>query len=734
MSDATTRALQWAVVDAYFAQSDTQLVKHQLNSFDEFIAQRMESILCSFNPIEISHNFLADREQYQYKLSLSLQNPTLSQPMICEKSGETALMTPMDARLRNLTYAGTLSADVHVTAKTLNVDTGEYAAECKTLRNVVCGRIPIMVRSSACVLSNALASLGSHECPYDYGGYFIVNGVEKVVISQDRIAENKCYVFQSPKVSPYSHVAEVRSVDEARPGVPKTVTVKITARSNQFGHLMRVNVHHIRADIPLFVLFKALGVENDRDIMLYVLHDLEAQPLLAEQLVASAMEAQGIMCARDAQEYISRFLGGGSGGSGGTVGGGGDGTRLARTAAVRNILERELLPHMGASFHKKALYVGYMARCLLRCVMGGRELDDRDSYLNKRIDAPGFLLANLFRQYTGKLVKDMRSSIQREVNSGSWKATGRFVSVINKTNIYKVVKASIIDGGLRWALATGNWGLKSVTRTKQGVAQVLNRMTYQATLSHLRRCNTPIEKSGKLVAPRKLHPTQWGVMCCCETPEGASVGLVKSLALMVNITLHASTAHPRQVLAELGVRAFQDDVSIFGGGATRVVINGDIIGVHDHPDRLVRELRRLKRSGVLNVMTGIYWHILENEVVICTEGGRCARPLFVVHDASGEVDLQACRGLSWAELVTRGLVEYVDVEEANCSMIAMRPEDLTKDLKGDMLRPRYTHLEIHPAMILGNMAANIPFSSHNQAPRNCYQVSSPGVGGGPVGF
>jgi DNA-directed RNA polymerase II subunit RPB2 len=282
-----------------------------------------------------------------------------------------------------------------------------------------------------------------------------------------------------------------------------------------------------------------------------------------------------------------------------------------------------------------------MVNRLLRCYLGLRPLDDRDSYVNKRLDTPGVLLANLFRQYFGKVVKDIRTLIQKDINGGSWRATNKFVNVVNKSNVYKLIKQTIIEQGLKYGLATGNWGVKT-SRVRQGVAQVLNRMTYIATLSHMRRVNTPIEKTGKLVQPRKLHPTQWGVVCPAETPEGASVGLVKNLALLTNITVATPSDPVRSALDELGLVRFDPEappsavVGVFSGDApTRVLINGDLIGSHGNPVELVRDLRRLKRSGALSVFTSVAWGPLAREVSICTEGGRFVRPLLVVDPDTG---------------------------------------------------------------------------------------------------
>ena len=499
----------WNVIGEYYKPSKGyQLVKHQLESFDDFVLRKIEQIIDGFNPIEINHLYNPETEKFKYCISINMENPALLKPLIYEKDGSTKVMTPNDARLRNFTYSSSITIDLSITAKALD-DNGDYVIETKRLNGVSLGKIPIMVKSNYCILKNQ--NIESNECKYDYGGYFIINGNEKVVISQDRISENKTFVFLNNKVSTYSHIAEIRSVQENRLGVPKITSIKMSAKPNQFGHYIRVNIHHIKTDIPLFILFKAFGLSNDKEIIEYIVYNVNSKigTLIASNLMACVEEANQVMCQRDAIEYLAKYL---------NITGYPREymtNKINRINIVRNVLEKEVLPHVGKDLKKKALYLGYMVNKLIQCYLGLKEFDDRDSYINKRVDTPGVLLSSIFRQYYGKMIKDMKNMVQKEINVGGWKVTNKLINVINKVNVYKIVKSTIIDSGLRYALSTGNWGIKS-NKNKQGVAQVLNRLSYNATLSHLRRVNTPIEKSGKLVLPRKLHPTQWGVICPAE--------------------------------------------------------------------------------------------------------------------------------------------------------------------------------------------------------------------------
>jgi DNA-directed RNA polymerase beta subunit len=357
--------------------------------------------------------------------------------------------------------------------------------------------------------------------------------------------------------------------------------------------------------------------------------------------------------------------------------------------------------------------------------------------------------------------------VQKDINAGAWRPSNKLISIISKSTIHRIIKSSVIESGLRFGMATGNWSVKN-NRQRQGVAQVLNRQSHTATISHLRRVNTPIEKTGKLVQPRKLHPTQWGIICPSETPEGASVGLVKNMALTASITVSAPASAVRLALTQLGLVEYTASSTIAGvfgrpagggggdgGGSravpTKVFVNGDLVGSHADPPHLYAELKRMKRSGIISVFTSVVWHVCSNEIVLCTEGGRFVRPLVVVDQPGNRSRLTPAvverlrRGeATWTDLVLgtpaavggakpgakapaakskaeSSVIEYLDVDEANGAMIAMRFADLDAAPQGDLLQPAYTHAELDPSTMLGVVAGSIPFSDHNQAPRNTYQ-------------
>lgn len=726
----------WNVIESYFKEEEGKLlINHQIQSFNDFILNKIEEIIRGFNTIEVYQKFNHELDKFEFLVEIDVINPVITKPIIYEKNGSTKIMTPHEARQRNFSYSSALFVTFDIKCHWLD-ENGQTITSNKIMKNISMGKIPIMVGSQYCNLNNPMFQFANDECKYDNGGYFIINGNEKVVISHDRIAENKTYVFLDNKLSQYSHVAEIRSVPDNLFGPPKLTSLKMSSKPSQFGYLIKVSIHHIRTEIPLFVMFRALGIESDMHIVQHICLSIKNanNSEIISQLKGSIEEANHITTRAAALDFLSKHL---------NVSGYPKEiitNKTKRISIISDILRNDFLPHVGKEYCKKALYLGYMTNKLLQCFIGVSEMDDRDSYLNKRVDTPGIMLANLFRQYYGRVVKDMKNAVMKELNIGYLKTSNDISNLLTKSNIYKIVKPSTIESGLKYALATGNWGIKN-GNVKQGVAQVLNRLTYNATLSHLRRVNTPMEKSGKLIQPRKLHNTQWGIICPAETPEGGSVGLVKNMAIATRITISSDSRNVRNFVEQLGTILYDENVNIeIFYKNTKVFINGDFVGVHDNPSILFTELKHLKQRGVINIYTCVSWNVIKNMIAISTESGRCVRPLFIVKNNElvfNKTHVLALiqNKITWNNLVspntitdpdlkamfTESVIEFLDVEEQNTSMLAMTLKDLFKGARGDHLPIKYTHLEIHPSLILGILASNIPFPDHNQSPRNCYQ-------------
>lgn len=362
-------------------------------------------------------------------------------------------------------------------------------------------------------------------------------------------------------------------------------------------------------------------------------------------------------------------------------------------------------------------------------------------------------------------MKDVRGYCQKQVDAGK------------EVNLAFAVKSKTITQGLKYSLATGNWGQQGGTDVRAGVSQVLNRLTFASTLSHLRRLNSPIGRDGKLAKPRQLHNSHWGMVCPAETPEGAAVGLVKArrrlrqqaskhprprnrapphtcppappphpphpdqnLALMAYISVGSHAAPILEFLEEWSTENLEDVPPSLIPKATKIFVNGVWVGMHSNPTLLVRTLRQLRRQVDVNTEVGVVHDIRLAELRLYTDYGRCCRPLYIVDDTAAGPELRINRqhiaalerrgaggDFRWDDLVASGLVEYVDTEEEETTMIAMTISDVEEARAtaarggGGAVRTTYTHAEIHPSMILGICGSIIPFPDHNQSPRNTYQ-------------
>ena len=736
----------WDVIEKYLLKDDgTHLVHHQLHSYNEFIQKSLQEMIYSYNPLHLKYEYSESIQKYEYELYINFKSVSMTQAMIHENDGSMKLMLPNDARKRNFTYASDLFVDLHIKYLQRCPNSGDILLDkTETIERVSLGKIPIMLHSCLCIL-NKQNIQDTEECLYDKGGYFIINGSEKVIVSQERRAENKIFVCKNSKVqNKYSLITEINSMVSSRIVIPKTVQLKMMSKVIQGkSRLIKISISHIRQDLPLTVVFKALGVISDKKIMQYILleNNIKSKNLNEYKvfLKPTIEDGTSIENQEDALLYMSKYI---------TYNNYNKTHVIDKKTLVKEILIKDFLPHLGQSFedhHKKALFLGYMIKCMLDVHFGKRPYDDRDSYINKRINTPGVLMANLFRQYFTKVVKDMKSQINKEFNNGSWRASNNFSDLINISNIYKIMKYNIIATGLKYALATGNWGLKNMTN-KQGIAQVLSRLTYNSTLSHLRRVNTPIEKNGKLVGPRKLHSTQIMIMCPAETPEGSSIGVVKNLSIACIISSFCNPEPVINIINDFGITLISkiDPTKYQYINSTKIMVNGNWIGNTDKPHLLKRFLVDQRRKGIINIFISISWDISQCKLDINTEGGRCLRPLYILENNRFKITNEICNllknnKLSWNDLLVGGIysltgnsnsnsvnsireavIEFLDVQEADTSMIAMDNSKL-ENLKNKTVRYKYTHCELHPCLMLGVLGSVIPFAENNQAPRNLFQ-------------
>ena len=723
----------WSIIESYFkGQHLERFVRHQIESYNNFVGYQIIKTIEMFNPVHIASEQDYDpvSKQYSLEIYITFENFQIYRPQIHENNGAIKLMFPQEARLRNFTYASSTTIDINIK---YIVRTGSNLENVKTfyknIPKVHIGKLPIMLKSNICVLSQYkhFENTQTGECKFDAGGYFIINGSEKTVLGQERAAENRVYCFNvSKNNTKYSWIAELKSVPDFKCISPKQINMMLSSKNNGFGNPISIEIPRVKQPIPLFIVFRALGIISDKEICEKILLNItnldEKNKKLLEALQASIIDANKYITQEESIKYITSFV---------------MYTPInmdKETGAKKkhdftiDILSNDLFPHCHTSL-QKIHFLGYMANKLLMASFEMIKHDDRDSYNNKRIDLTGSLLNNLYRNYFNKLVKDMEKQIIREINTGSWKSTDDYENIINLTNIYKIIKSTTIENGIKRALSTGDFGIKHTNSNKVGVAQVYNRLNYVSSLSHSRRISTPTDRSGKLIPPRKLHNTSYGFLCPAETPEGQSVGVVKNLSYMTHITIYSNSLTLYEYIMPSIIPIDSPDLSMVDMYENvKVFINGCWVGMSNEPKELYESLKEKKNKGIINIYTSIVFDYKLREIRICNDSGRLTRPLLRVKDKNilitNNIIKQLNAGeLSWDHLLTdikleNAILEYIDPEEQSWSLIATNPKDLVDP--SNQLN-KYTHCEIHPSTMFGVLASCIPFPEHNQSPRNCYQ-------------
>ncbi len=658
---------RWVIMKAFFEEKG--LVRQHLDSYNDFIERGIQQVIDEVGKIEPE---IAD-------FYVKLGKIEIGEPIIREADGSTRKIYPMEARIRNLTYAAPIYLEM----------TPVYAngKEGKT-EKIYIGMMPIMLKSKKCPLSKMseeeLIKIG--EDPKDPGGYFIINGSERVLVTQEDLAPNRILVEEGTSGSAATHVAKVFST-------AKGFRAPVTLERRRDGSL-RVSFPYVPGKIPLAILMRALGLVTDKQISDAVSDD----PEILRQLIPTLEEATPLYVVNNpektienALDYIGKRVAVGQ-------------KREYRITRSQQVLDRYLLPHIGTEPEdriKKAYYLGQMAQKLLELVLDRRKPDDKDHYANKRLKLAGDLLTSQFRVAFHNLCRDIKYQLERTTVRG------------RKPHIRTAVRADVISERLRHALATGNW-----TGGKAGVSQLLDRTNYMSALSHLRRVVSPLSRSQPHFEARDLHPTHWGKICPNETPEGPNCGLVKNLALMAYISVGVDEKAIERLLYDLEVQPIEE---VRGKGrqkGARVFLNGKLLGVHAQPKILVNKIRQMRRKGEISSEVNIAYYPDVNEIQVNCDAGRVRRPLIIVEGGRPKLTkehVEKLRNKEWtfSDLVKRGIIEYLDAEEEENAYIALNPEDVT---------PEHTHLEIEPSTILGITASLIPYAEHNQSPRNSYEA------------
>lgn len=741
LSGDDARELSRSLIDKYFTTTQYPYTRHHIDSYDQFLQQDLVSIVKSQNPILILKDLLDEKTStYKYEVkifiggedanAIEIGTPTVS----LQNTDEVRVLYPNEARLRNLTYASSVYADIVVKIK-YTTSTGSVTEWAPiTFPKWLLFKIPIMLHSRYCILNNKprefLREVG--ECPYDNGGYFIVDGAEKVLITRQEQAFNTLYVTpqNDPKVQVYASIsclsAETRQVKRIAFALMRHVE-----KPNKTAHsTIQVSLPFVRKPIPLFVLFRALGFQSDEEILKLIFPDFEnpEAKVLLPKLHSSIIEGFPFLNTYTAVQYIKTL------------------TKGFSIAHVLDIIRNQLFIHMPNDPTSQALFLGDCVRKILRVAEEYDQKTDRDDTRNQRCLTSGFLVQELFNNSYKLWVKATALAIDKEYNYN--KAVlykdENFVNIFQPGNDSRIFMAGLLTDMIMKGFK-GKWGT-GLGEEKSGVLQAMSRLSYVDFMSHCRRVILDFDTGMKLTGPRKLHTSQYGYFCTSETPTGASIGITKNMSIMTAISTASQTPKFFDWLRTTGRVYKPEDVTeeqriIF----VPVYINGGMFGYTAKPYLLTEVLKTLKRCGCLPYSVSISFSIRDRTVYVYMDAGRPLRPLIWLKDAKvpvdklrssptwrdlvlGNLESRAGANLESTEFVDplvgrtnkledypdmltphTGAIEYVDPYEQNEAFIANNPVYIT---------PETTHIEVHPSTIMSMMTSLIPFAPHNQSPRN----------------
>ena len=782
--------ISWKLIDKYFIDNPNNLVEHHLESYNEFFRKGINRIFRENNPIRFiereDETINDSKQRNECLLYLGDKDGSkiyFGKPIIYDDNF-SHYMYPNDARLRNMTYGITIHYDVVVDF--IYYVNGERKEHQITLNKIYLGRFPIMLQSDLCILKsldkNVRFNMG--ECRNDYGGYFIIDGKEKVIISQEKFADNMLYIRANKEDDIYSHSAEIRSVSEDSSKPIRTTAVKIISPSPSYSNnQIVVAVPNVKKPVPLFILMRALGIVSDKDIIqTCLLTNLSNESEnnnneYIDLFIPSIHDANKVFNQQNALQFIAEL------------------TKRGTISGVLEILSDYFLPHIGElNFLEKAYFVGYMVNRLLKVYTKEEKPTDRDNFRFKRVELSGTLIYDLFREYYLIQKKDITRKIDEEYyyHKGSYKEDDtlsrkeqqelkskmknkeikeenkykdNFIGLI-ESNFKMFFKERIVEKGFKKAFK-GNWGSEAHTK-RLGAVQDLNRLSWNTFISHLRKINLPIDSSAKVVAPRLLNSSQWGLIDPIDTPDGGNIGLHKHMAISSYITSGSSSYPiikwlrmntPMKIVLECNI----DQLS----SSSKIFVNGNWIGVIEQPisiDKkelgLLELLKLYRRNGIIPIYTSISFDFDHNEVYIYTDSGRLTRPIYYIEnnkisfERKEVVDLLMNGKITWEQIVSgykekavnnfsvknnnlynlidlypdfnknqenmlsnlqkyKSLVDYIDTAEEESALIAISMDDLKKN-------KLYTHMEIDPSLILGVMGNQIIYPENNPVTRNAF--------------
>ncbi len=727
------------LLNLYYTTQDYPWTAHHINSYDQFVSQDMAAVVQASNPLILLEENIKDTSIYLYKAEiyigglngdqLFIGTPTLS----LQNTKEVRLLYPNEARLRNLTYKSQIQADIFVRLTYTNPETREQEIielnpETEpALKRYPLFEMPVMLHSRYCLLNKKPLSFlkEAGECVYDYGGYFIIDGSEKILVTSQQQAFNTLYISQKPRDPKVAYQALISCLNPTTRSI-RRVGFNLNRRSNT----IEVQIPYVRKPVPLFVLFRALGIQTDEDIIRTILPNVDSDEtkILEPMLDESIVDAFPFLDTYSSVQYIKVL------------------TKGFSDEHVMDVLHNNLFAHCEDNLITRAMYLGDCVRKILRVAAGIDEQTDRDDTRNQRCLTSGILLRMLFQGVYESWTKQALLTFDKEYryNKSIYKGSN-FSNLFSSATLPSMLISNTITEGLMRGFK-GKWGARAGSE-EGGVLQMLSRLSYMDFLSHCRRLSLDFDTSMKLQGPRRLHTSQYGYFCTNETPSGASIGITKNMNVLTSISTYCL---PQKVVKWLferaGVISCEEVTPSIASMGVPVFLNSGLLGYTIRPNDLVRVIKLMKWTGCLPAFISVGFSIRDKYVFLNIDEGRPLRPL--IHLEGGKIPIEKLRAAkTWRDLFLgnlpitanhtlstnifvdplanvetvdlesyekaltpyAGCVEYIDPYEHNETYIANFPEHVQADT---------THLEIHPSTMFGLMTSMIPYANHNQGVRN----------------
>ncbi len=488
------------IIKKYFEEQS--IVDANLESFNNFIDVELNKIIQENKEIEptiIPHNV--------DEFKIRLDKIWVTKPEITEADGSKRLLMPSEARLRKITY----SAPCYI-----EVSSHINGVQRETFTTQI-GSIPIMLKSKYCNLSKMSREelIQSGEDPDDIGGYFVINGTEKVLISVEDLAPNRFIV------------------EKATSGISEyTGKIFCEKESYKIPHLMErlkdgifyISFTRVKR-VPIIVLLKALGMIKDEDIMKSVSFEKHY-----DEMIINLFEFSDVKSEDEAQDIIAKKAGITQ-------------SKEIRIEKIREILDKYLFPNLGTSHLDrmfKAKNLCKMIKKFIEVSNGTMPQDDKDHYMNKRLKLSGDLMADLIRTNLKVLIGDLLYNFQRIVKRGKF------------PSIKVIIRDKLLTQRVYSAMATGSW-----IGGREGISQRVGRTNFLEMVSHAQRVVSPLASSQENFAARGLHPTHLGRLCPIETPEGTNIGLRKNLSMLATVTIEKPDDEILKHLKSCGMEAIR---------------------------------------------------------------------------------------------------------------------------------------------------------------------------------